>query len=68
MTTKFKMMHQPDKILEWCEQTFGKMMPGPGRWDTYLNTSIGIDYRLASCRFFIFHRDEDAMAFKLRWL
>ena len=56
------------EIIDWCLDNFGGAFIADDGWDTYQHTSLNNDNNLVPCRIFIFHREEDAMAFKLRWL
>ena len=59
-------------IVDWCRAHFGISRSDFGNgirsWDTYQNTMFDGDAHMVRCRVFIFYDDEDAMAFKLKWL
>ena len=69
MKTTFKIIRSPDKkILEWCRESFGSPMSSSEPWDTYINSTMSGGHYLINCRFFVFYSEEDAMAFKLKWI
>ena len=72
---KFYNFHIPrdrysGSMVTWCYDNFGKPMPaGRSRWDSYQHTKfVGGNQPFINGRMFIFYHDEDAMAFKLRWI
>ncbi len=58
---------QFSEMLDWCIENFGVAYLHDNSWDTYQHSMLNENNSLIPCRVFIFYREEDAMAFKLRW-
>jgi len=64
MVIEFKIIDDSYEILDWCYEQFGSPHDFKNFWFAFKPFNSSPDtYRL-----FVFHREEDAMAFKLRWV
>ncbi len=65
MSFKFKIIDGSYEVLDWCCEQFGDPYEAKNLWYAFKPTSPSNPdpYRL-----FVFYREEDAMAFKLRWI
>lgn len=64
MAFEFKIMDGSSEILDWCHEQFGDSHKLENLWFAFKPArSVPDTYRL-----FVFYNEEDAMAFKLRWL